>query len=421
MSGVTDNTAFSDFEGNPSNTASSSPHSSELPVEMYLERLSNSLDGFSGTMSINPDVWEKGTIDSKDSWEKLSDWFTAIEFKDQPEDVNIPYWGRVDIPTLEELGDLEKTDFTTKDVISRLFFVSSVLNIDIEYQDKQNGYSEKSMKFEDLITEVYPGLETSMRDIQEQLKLAITDPKKFERLFGPKDNKGRTLRELFLSRSKEITATSTVALMFLLSSCNSPSAQADPIPIIETIEQEASPTPTPSLTPTQTQTATPTQTSTKTPTPTNTPTRIPTSEDYWVRGYSVGIEISPGEGASNTLFVEEAVIDDYYLEEDEIVLDIDMLIYERQIKESIRAKSFRFMEYSFETRSFSSPIIITAGNFSELEELLSDIGQKTLFQVEVTVVDRPEFSDDFVVDYVSGYVDPDFNIVQIVKYEDTKR
>ena len=268
-------------------TEEANPDSCELPVREYLERLSNSLDDFSNRMSINPEVWERGTIDSKDSWEKLNDWFTAIDFKEQPKDVNVPYWGRVDMPTLEELGDLENKDFTTKDVISRLFFVSSVLNVDVEYQDKENQYSEESMKFGELIADVYPGLESGMRDIQEQLELAVTDPKKFERLFGPKDNKGRSLRELFLSRSKEITATSAVALMILLSGCATPSEQADHTPIVQTLEQdEEEATPTPSLTPTQTQTATPTQT------PTATITASPTEENYipWEDSWAEGME-----------------------------------------------------------------------------------------------------------------------------------
>lgn len=181
-------------------------------------------------------------------------------------------------------------------------------------------------------------------------------------------------------------------------------------PIILTVTQEPSQTPTFSPTPT------PVPTSTPTPTFTETPTRIPTSEDYWVRGYSLGITFSP-EGWCTSLFVEEAEISEFYVDGGEIVLEIEMLIYERNMKEEVRSKSLQFMKYDNNTRSFSQPEFITAENFNELNSLLDNIGPKTRYQVKLTAEGCSDFSDDIIVNYVSGYVDLDLRIVQLVQYE----
>jgi hypothetical protein len=418
MSGVTDNTVFSDFEGSPFNPNSSPPHSPELPVDMYLERLSNTIAGFSKTMSINPDVWEKGTIDSKDSWEKLNDWFTAIEFKDQPMDVNVPYWGRVDIPTLEELRDLEKTDFTTKDVISRLFFVSSVLNIDIEYEDKQNDYSEESVKFGDLIAEVYPGLETSMRDIQEQLELAITDPEQFEKLFGSKENKGRSLRELFLARSKEITATSAVALMILLSGCTTPSEQDNRTPIVQILEEEekeASPTtplPTQTNTPTQTPTSTPTlaPTATNTPEPTQTPTVIPVSEDPYERGYFIS-DFLCEEGFCNELSGVKGEAQKIYVQDGEVVFDLNLRFY--NIEKTVIAGGNEFAYYKIDRTTWEELIGTKLNTQSDLSEFLKTNTEYTFY---FYIKGYPKFRTDLIEDYIRGEKDLEFTLTGIIEY-----
>ena len=215
---------------------------------------------------------------------------------------------------------------------------------------------------------------------------------------------------------------SLILLCLITASCSPGNSQLESTPKMTAIN---------SVTPEKNLTCTPTQTETPIPSPTHTqkstqtientenPTRIPTSEDYWVRGYDIDITFSQEEGWCSSLSVEEAIIIDYDLDGDEIVLDVEMLLYERSMREKIRAKSFEFSEYDATSQSFSKPEIFSPENFSDLNLKFDTIGPNTRYQVEMLLEGCKDFSDDFVVDYVSGYVNPNFILVQIVQYEKT--
>jgi hypothetical protein len=426
------NQEINSFESNQNQSIDIPSNSSSVEKESYSELINK----ISKDMTFDSGYWAKEPKDNNGFY-TIEEYVQAISYNPR-EKTHIKYWGDLQLENV----DLESEDLSPKRALEGLLLTASALKVQVPFYEGESleddtlskssediekqiipkaGLRETSMTLEQLILETYPGLEKGVKEIKDLIILAIDNPKKFEERF---QNKELDLRRWLSKTAPYAAGLVTVAVLGLGSvGCTTNNRETEPTrkaTITQTLEPTEIPTSTPTQTKEPTATITPTPTPTKTPEATTTPTRIPTSEDYWVRGYSVGIAVSPEQGYSNTLFVEEAVIEDFYLEGEEIVLDVDMLIYERRIKETIRSKKFEYREYSFDTRSFSKPKIITPENFSEFEEILADMGPKTLFQVEVTADGYPEFSDDFVVDYVSGYIDPEFNTYQIVRYEDPR-
>lgn len=396
-----------------------------LPVESYLNDLDERLNEFSSTMSVDTDILQENP-EGGNSWVEIEHYLSSIRVsEDQPKAVHLPYWGYIDLPSAKDLADPNPEDFTPEDVLGRLFVVNAALNVNFDYYNKDSSQVE-SMTLGKLIGDIYPGLEGGIRDIRKELESAFKDPEKFKEKFTKSEGskKQGLMNKAFLRVGTEAAAATMFVLASMsLSSCASNQLQVDPVPVVETFTPTSTKTEESSPTPTITEESTVTPTETIIPTntvePTSTPTRIPTSEEYWVRGYMLDIAFSGEDGWCTTLYVEEANIKNYYVEGDEIVLEVDMLIYERQMENQLRAESFEFVKYDANTRSFSKPQIFTIENFSDLHLLLNGVGSNIRYQVEVIAEDYPEFSDDFVVDYVSGYIDPNFKTVQIVQYEKT--
>jgi hypothetical protein len=257
----------SGIEGLTNEKSFSHPDQSILPVEIYIERLNKNIQDFSDTIYISSDIFPQESIENT-TLDELPEWFSSVRFTEKtPKKVNIPYWGLVDIPPTSELGDLDKKDFTSKEVLGRLFLAESILNTQV--------FEDNEMKFKELIGDVFPGLEPGMKEITKYLDLAVSNPKRFEQRFGSKENNGESLGRLLVKNSSKLAATSSLAIaMVLLSGCNTSPVEADPVPIVQTLEEDNE---EPEVSPTFT--ATPTQAPTNTPTATEepaTPTTTPT-------------------------------------------------------------------------------------------------------------------------------------------------
>jgi len=358
----------------------------------------------------------------------LDRYFECVEFN--PEifnKVNLPGFDFTSLKIIKNpVSVLESEDIKPNERVALLLLTEAMLNTSITGIKNAYGDTLKS-----IIDDVHPDWANQIvgmkRDLKELLNISLKDK-------GNKTSLLESLQGLRLNtgmNKEQYTrlATTLLAVASALTSCNRfvGAATEDDSPRQELSDRTNTPTeeptlsPTPSKTPDPTKTTTPTPTETATPTEewTQTPTRIATSEDYWERGYDIDITFIPEVGWFESLIVEEAKIEDFYLEGDDMIFEVDMLIYGRNIKEKVKTKNLKFIDWN-KTKSFLNPEFFSRDNFSDLIPILQDISSNTRFQLEIVLEDNPKMDDDFVVDYASGYLDPTFLVSQIVKYEKTR-
>jgi hypothetical protein len=396
----------SGIEGLTNEKSFSHPDQSILPVEIYIERLNKNIQDFSDTIYISSDIFPQESIENT-TLDELPEWFSSVRFTEKtPKKVNIPYWGLVDIPPTSELGDLDKKDFTSKEVLGRLFLAESILNTQV--------FEDNEMKFKELIGDVFPGLEPGMKEITKYLDLAVSNPKRFEQRFGSKESNGESLGRLLVKNSSKLAATSSLAIaMVLLSGCNTSPVEADPVPIVQTLEEdneEPEVSPTFTATPTQAPTTTPTQEPSPTPTITQepTPTRIPLDPSYDVRGFGVADDWEVEYGVfESILVVEEAhILDNMESTNDGTFVEIVMKLYGIDVRAWVRAddsyilKIGRTADENEETHISSAEDLRTALN--------TVINSDDVYGLNLSVEDYPTFTEELINQYVNGDIELDF-------------
>jgi hypothetical protein len=209
-----------------------------------------------------------------------------------------------------------------------------------------------------------------------------------------------------------------------LASCSGKQVQTEPTPIVETytpvvpIEtEEATLTPTetqePTPTPTETQEPTPTPTETRelSPTPTKTATRIPFTENHRISGYRIGNWLRDSETGViySTITVTNIMINNIRIDNNEIIFDISLNLYNRQFNEEVKAKSFTYLEINTKTAETLKQIEITPQNVKEI------LSVEEKYRGTFTVVDNPNFAFDLIENYVDGEINLEFELYNISK------
>jgi hypothetical protein len=168
----------------------------------------------------------------------------------------------------------------------------------------------------------------------------------------------------------------------------------------------------PSYTSTFEQTSTPQKTNT--PEATIAPTRIPMNEDYVDRGFVIGegtYELDGMETNCTSLRILESKIDEYFVQEDKIILSVRLNMYGIEKEEEIVVGSFHFAEFNNETQEFSEMQYINTD--SDLENILGKDGKYRMFLI---VKDHQSFDEKLINDYINGDIDLEFDITDILYY-----
>jgi hypothetical protein len=397
----------------------------DLPIDSYIERLNSKLEEFSSTMYVDTEALTNEPK-GRESWDEIEHYLKCIRIsEEQPESIVLPYWGSVRLPTSKELAEPDTEEYTPEEVLGRLFVVNAALNVEFDYYNKET-FKEEVMTLGQLISEVYPGLQGGVKEIRKELEFAFRNPEGFKKKFSEKERLvGGLTRRAFIKKGVETVAASLFVLTSMtLASCSGKQVQTEPTPIVETytpvvpIEtEEATLTPTetqePTPTPTETQEPTPTPTETRelSPTPTKTATRIPFTENHRISGYRIGNWLRDSETGViySTITVTNIMINNIRIDNNEIIFDISLNLYNRQFNEEVKAKSFTYLEINTKTAETLKQIEITPQNVKEI------LSVEEKYRGTFTVVDNPNFAFDLIENYVDGEINLEFELYNISK------
>lgn len=310
----------------------------------------------SSQMTFNPDSLTNNP-ESGNSWNTVVDYMEAISYQ-QEEKPYFPSWGVLDLENI----DLENENLEPKEALAGLLKTAAALKVQIPYTDGKSldietlgksweeiqdeialddNVKESVMTLEELILDIYPGLERGVEEIKEQLELAISDPKKFEEQFNIS---GMTIRKWLSAKVPQ--AATLVTLTVLLANCTlSPERTHEvEVPAIttspsSTVMSMLEPTATPTVLPTATLEPTSTPTPEPIPTATLVPPIIIGNIEPFIEGIEENVVLSTVmelQSIVNNYNPESGTFNEYILEQkksvegDELLLALEELL---QIKE----------------------------------------------------------------------------------------
>jgi hypothetical protein len=367
----------------------------EIPVDSYIERLNSKLEEFSSTMSVDT---EDLTNEPKGgSWEEVEQYLKCIRItEEQPESIILPYWGSVQLPTPEELAEPNTEEYTPEDVLGRLFVVNAALNVEFDYYNKDTS-KEESMTLDQLIGDVYPGLEDGVKEIRKELEFAFRNPEGFKKKYSEKErNIGGLTRRAFIKKGVEVTAASLFVLTSMsLASCSSKQVQTEPTAVVETYTSTAIKTEEPTPTPTETQESSPTPTETQEPSPTPTPTPIIEGDisPFLEKGHS-NVEV-----VKNMLTLQE-IINNYNPESD---LDFGEYISSKK--------------QEFESNTDNGYVTGILEDLEEYDKINTLILARVIHEniPELGIINIEDWSEDKVVDILPQFA---LGLVEILRSEE---
>lgn len=135
-------------------------------------------------------------------------------------------------------------------------------------------------------------------------------------------------------------------------------------------------------------------------------------KEYLEEGFVLGETLcDDGQGICTRITVHDVEIIDYYFEEDEVVFDIEMRLYQEKRRQTIKTKEVQFQELTY------------SGDFIEFADLnvksdLESFPQKNnIYTMDFLLKGKKIFTEDLIQEYVeSDNAQLDFILDMIISY-----
>ncbi len=167
------------------------------------ESIETTLDRISHSMSFDPTLFTQDPVGG--SWDTISDYVGAISYN-QEQEQDFFSWKGLD------LADIDLNEpANPEDALAGLLKTAAALKVEIPYtdgrpldkdtlgepwqeiQDRITLEERSSMRLGDLILDIYPGLQSGIEEITQQLELAANDPEEFKRQFNQQEGDSRVV------------------------------------------------------------------------------------------------------------------------------------------------------------------------------------------------------------------------------------
>lgn len=394
------------------------------PVDQLTQRVSSE-------MRFNPDFLTDDPPDNGGFY-SIQEYLRAIEYDPESRIYLGKEWGYIELQNI----DLDEPA-NPEEALAGFLKTAAALEVNIPYskgeqlEEDMMGKSweeiknvvapeekvfenETVMTLEEMILDVYPGLEKGVEEIRAQLDLAINDPKKFRKQFEGYD---KDLRRWLAKAAPYAAALITIGALASctpMSNPNSESVETEKPSATMTLPSTETPTHTQTFTPTPTQTVTASQTASPTPTFTNTP--IPTSEDFKERDYTLNVCFDGREVYA--VFYSNLL--EYMPTGDEPFVQVEMILYDglvEKIDKVYIGEKFLYRRYDLASQRYVLEEEIS--NPEDLERYIVNWDHE--FGLYLLVDGRTTLNRELFEDYINGYKDLDLKLAEIIEIDNSSK